>query len=102
MHHGGGAHSPASPGVRSIISIRRAPYLISYATYVAATIYVRVAAQRGDGSRAHANLRACIDVFQKNQETNWAVRRAKNVILHLMDRMGVKLSDRPFEARHVE
>ncbi|KAJ6109482.1 hypothetical protein N7486_001717 [Penicillium sp. IBT 16267x] len=73
-------------------SIRRAPYLISYATYVAATIYVRVAAQRKDGSRAHSNLRICLDIFQKNQETNWAVRRAKNVIVHLMDRMGVDLS----------
>ncbi|KAJ5554184.1 hypothetical protein N7513_004143 [Penicillium frequentans] len=73
-------------------SIRRAPYLISYATYVAATIYVRVAAQRKDGSRAHSNLRTCLDIFQKNQGTNWAVRRAKNVIVHLMDRMGVDLS----------
>ncbi|KAJ5115378.1 hypothetical protein NUU61_001137 [Penicillium alfredii] len=73
-------------------SIRRAPYLISYATYVAATIYVRVAAQREGGSRAHASLWTCINIFQKNQETNWAVRRAKNVILHLMERMGVDLS----------
>ncbi|KAJ5627857.1 hypothetical protein N7490_010085 [Penicillium lividum] len=73
-------------------SIRRAPYLISYATYVAATIYVRVAAQKRDGSRAHSNLRICLDIFQKNQGTNWAVRRAKNVIVHLMDRMGVDLS----------
>lgn len=74
-------------------SIRRAPYLISYATYVAASIHVRVAAQRGGGSRAHAKLRSCIDIFQKNQGTNWAVRRAKKVILNLMDRMGVDISD---------
>jgi hypothetical protein len=72
-------------------SIRRAPYLISYATYVAATIFVRVAAQKEGGSRAHASLRACFSIFKKNQETNWAVRRAGNVILHLMNRMGVKL-----------
>lgn len=72
-------------------SIRRAPYLISYATYVAATIFVRVAAQKEGGSRAHASLRACLNIFKKNQETNWAVRRAENVILHLMNRMGVKL-----------
>lgn len=74
-------------------SIRRAPYLISYATYVAATIHVRVAAQREGGSRAHVSLRTCINIFQKNRETNWAVRRAENVILHLMDRMGVALDD---------
>lgn len=74
-------------------SIRRAPYLISYATYVAATIHVRVAAQREGGSQAHASLRTCLDIFQKNKETNWAVRRAENVILHLMDRMGVDLNE---------
>ncbi|KAG2415382.1 hypothetical protein HFD88_006573 [Aspergillus terreus] len=74
-------------------SIRRAPYLISYATYVAATIFVRVAAQREGASRAHTNLQNCLDIFKKNQETNWAVRRAQNVILHLMDRMGVQLDD---------
>lgn len=75
-------------------SIRRAPYLISYATYVAATIYVRVAAQMEASSRAHSNLWTCLDIFQKNQATNWAVRRAKNVIVHLMDRMGVDLNIR--------
>lgn len=76
-------------------SIRRAPYLISYATYVAATIFVRVAAQREGASRAHSSLRACLDIFQKNEETNWAVRRAHNVIMHLMDRMGVHLDPHP-------
>ncbi|KAF7179601.1 hypothetical protein CNMCM7691_008649 [Aspergillus felis] len=76
-------------------SIRRAPYLISYATYVAATIFVRVAAQREGASRAHSSLRTCLDIFQKNEETNWAVRRAHNVILHLMERMGVHLDTHP-------
>lgn len=79
-------------------SIRRAPYLISYATYVAATIFVRVAAQKEGGSRAHASLRACFSIFKKNQETNWAVRRAGNVILHLMSRMGVNLDTHSSEA----
>ena len=72
-------------------SIRRAPYLISYATYVAATIHARVAAQREEGSSAHVSLGTCLAVFDENMETNWAVRRAKNVIVHLMDRMGVSL-----------
>ncbi|CAG8943931.1 unnamed protein product [Penicillium salamii] len=81
-------------------SIRRAPYLISYATYVAATIYVRVAAQQKEGSRAHSCLSTCLDIFQKNQETNWAVRRAKNVILHLMDRMQVDVGSR--DRSHVD
>ena len=75
-----------------IFSARRAPYLISYATYVAATIHVRIAAQRGPGSDAHTALKTCLWIFDENQETNWAVRRAKLVIVNLMKRMRVTLS----------
>lgn len=52
-------------------SIRHAPYLIAYATYVSATIHVRIAAQLGPGSEAYTCLRTCLNVFMKNQETNW-------------------------------
>lgn len=76
-------------------SIKRAPYLISYATYVAATIHVRIAAHRGPTSEAHASLRACLSVFNENQETNWAARRAKSVILNLLKRMKVPISGDP-------
>jgi hypothetical protein len=72
-------------------SVQHAPYLISYATYVAATIHVRIAAQRESGSEAHAGLSTCLLVFEKNQETNRAVRRARTVILNLMKRMNVTI-----------
>lgn len=70
-------------------SVRRAPYLISYATYVAATIHARIAAKRGAGSHAYSSLNACLAVFRENQETNWAVRRANAIIQNLMKRLGV-------------
>lgn len=73
-------------------SIQRAPYLISYATYVSATIHVRIAAQREPGSEAHICLATCLDVFLKNQGTNWAVRRANGIIRNLMKRMNVSIS----------
>jgi hypothetical protein len=76
-------------------SIQHAPYLMSYATYVAATIHVRIAAQRGPGSAAHSSLSTCLAVFKKNQETNWAVRRAITVIQTLMKRMNVSLPTSP-------
>ncbi|VZI07021.1 unnamed protein product [Fusarium fujikuroi] len=41
-------------------SVRRAPYLISYATYVAATIHCRIAAKNGKGSAAYVNLMTCL------------------------------------------
>jgi len=72
-----------------VFSIRRAPYLISYATYVAATIHVRIAAQKGPGSEAQRNLEFCLAVFQDNQETNSAVRRANMIVQNLMKTLGV-------------
>jgi hypothetical protein len=70
-------------------SVRKAPYLISYATYVAATIHARIAAKRGAGSHAHSSLETCLAVFRENQETNWAVRRANAIVQNLMKRLGV-------------
>jgi hypothetical protein len=72
-------------------SISRAPYLISYATYVAATIHVRIAAQRQPRSEAHASLQTCLAVFEKNQMTNSAVQKAASVIKKLIKKMGVDL-----------
>ena len=72
-------------------SVRRAPYLISYATYVAATIHARIAAKRGPGSDAHSSLAACLAVFRENQETNPAVRRANALVQNLMKRLGVRM-----------
>ncbi|EON68406.1 hypothetical protein W97_07730 [Coniosporium apollinis CBS 100218] len=74
-------------------SIRRAPYLISYATYVSATIHARIAAKRGPGSEARRSLETCLAVFRENQETNWAVRRAKVIVETLMKRLGVVLPE---------
>lgn len=74
-------------------SVRHAPYLISYATYVAATIHVRIAARRSAGSEARDNLETCLGVFRDNQKTNWAVRRAKTIVEGLIKRLGVHLSD---------
>lgn len=78
-------------------SIRRAPYLIAYATYVAATIHVRVAAQLEPSSNAHAMLQFCLCVFDQNRETNSAVKRAELVIHDLIKRMGVRTTERTHE-----
>ena len=75
-----------------VFSVRHAPYLISYATYVAATIHVRIAAKRSTESGARECLETCMSVFRENQETNWAVRRAKAIVEGLMTRLGVGLS----------
>lgn len=73
-------------------SIQRAPYLISYATYVSATIHVRLAAQRGQNSDAHRMLATCLAVFGANQTTNWAAKRANMIVEGLMKKLNVKVS----------
>lgn len=70
-------------------SVRRAPYLISYSCYVAATIHTRIAAKRSVESEAHGNLETCLAMFRENQETNWAVKRAYAIIQNLIKRLGV-------------
>jgi hypothetical protein len=71
--------------------LERMPYIISYATYVSATIHVRLASQRHRGSDAHKALRRCLDVLDVQQHVCWSPRRAKTVISALMARTGVVL-----------
>ena len=74
-------------------SIRKAPYLISYATYVSATIHVRIAAQKPLGSEAHSCLQICLAVLNENQATNLVVSSARLTLSKLMKRMGVVCRD---------
>ncbi|KAE8363457.1 PrpF protein-domain-containing protein [Aspergillus caelatus] len=83
-------------------SIRRAPYLISYATYVAATVLTRIAARRRNDSTAHANLATCLAVFNENQETNSAVKKAANIVQGLMKKLGVIIDNVSLEALEID
>ncbi|KXH57376.1 fungal specific transcription factor [Colletotrichum salicis] len=76
-----------------VFSVRHAPYLISYATYVAATIHVRITAKRSTESEARECLETSMSVFRENQETNWAVRRAQTIVEGLITRLGVCLGE---------
>lgn len=76
-----------------VFSVRHAPYLISYATYVAATILVRIASKPGHDLDAIGYLETCLAVFSKNQATNWAVKRANAVIRSLMKKLGVVITE---------
>jgi hypothetical protein len=72
-------------------SVRQAPYLISYATYVAATIHVRLASSSPPDSAAHESLAVCLTVLDLNSKTNPAVRKASVVIEALMKAMSVNM-----------
>ena len=76
-------------------SVRKAPYLVAYATYVSATIHVRCAAQRSPATDSLASLRTCIDLLDINQETNPGVKNAKASLKSLSDRLNVIYPDEP-------
>jgi hypothetical protein len=77
----------------NVFSLRRAPYLMAYATYVSATIHIRIAAKRSSNSDAHKSLATCLEVFRVNQETNWAARRASAIVERLARKLAIELPD---------
>lgn len=72
-------------------SLQKAPFIMSYAAYVSATIHVRIAAQGTPNSAAHGLLKACMRVLDENQATYWASHRANRIVRGLVKRMGVNL-----------
>lgn len=73
-------------------TFKKVPYFLIYASYVSATIHVRIAAQKQLETNAYAYLRTCSLVFDANGEDNVAATvKAKAVIQKLMNRMGVSL-----------
>ncbi len=79
-------------------TFKKVPYFLFYASYVSATIHVRIAAQKQLETNAYAYLRTCFLVFDMNGEENTAAAKAKAVIQQLMDRLGVSLpSEEPFQ-----
>ena len=82
-------------------SIRKAPYLIAYATYVSATIHARAGARRIPSQETVACLRTCLNFLDQNRDTNPGVDNAKTSLTNLMNRLGVVLEGpSPFESRN--
>ena len=80
---------------RRAFVIQRAPYLIAYATYVAAEIHVQVAVQYANSPGAHECLRICLGVLNENQLTNSMVVSTTQSLVDLMKQAGVALQDDP-------
>ncbi|KAJ5261349.1 fungal-specific transcription factor domain-containing protein [Penicillium angulare] len=74
-------------------SMRSAPYILSYATYVSATIHARVAAQSAPGSSAHASLRRCILTLRAQKQASLGPKKALEVIESLIRRVGIHIDD---------
>ena len=71
-------------------SFSKAPYPLFYATYISATIHVRVAKQKQVETNAYNHLRTCLRLFDANSQDLPEARLAISIIHKLMDRMGVE------------
>ncbi|CAH0025802.1 unnamed protein product [Clonostachys rhizophaga] len=71
------------------------PYFVSYATYVSATIHVRIAAQRRSDSAAHKCLQRCLDALGEHQTICHAPRQTIKILKGLILRLGVKMDHFP-------
>ncbi|EXK29799.1 hypothetical protein FOXG_20600 [Fusarium oxysporum f. sp. lycopersici 4287] len=78
---------------RQQFCFRTAPYFISYATYVSATIHVRMAAQKSVGSQAHLCLRNCLEILSEQQTWCHAPKRTMKILLGIMNRLGVNVGE---------
>ncbi|KAK6837495.1 hypothetical protein RU639_001587 [Aspergillus parasiticus] len=78
---------------RKSFSMQLAPYSISYATYVSATIHARIAAHSPAGSRAHEYLQNCLSILTEHQRLYLGPKRALGVILNLIKVMNIDIGD---------
>lgn len=76
---------------QTVHSFKLAPYMLFYASFVASTIHVRLAAQKQLDTDAFRCLQICLKVYDANIISNPAVKKAKLGIQKLMDKMGVRL-----------
>lgn len=72
--------------------INAVPYFMSYATYVSATIHVRIAAQSGPGSEAYRSLQHCLDILSGHSKVCRAPRTARQILLGLAQRLNVDVN----------
>ncbi|KAJ5484820.1 hypothetical protein N7539_004808 [Penicillium diatomitis] len=73
-------------------SITSAPYMLSYATYIGATIHVRIAAQKGHDSTSFNCLLVCRSVLQEHVRLYAAAAKAMANLDKLIAHHGVKIT----------
>lgn len=69
--------------------IKSPPYFLSYATYVSATIHVRIAAENSPASEAYNRLQNCLEILSEHQRICHAPRRSMAILVKLMRRLNV-------------
>ncbi|OJJ82739.1 uncharacterized protein ASPGLDRAFT_174246 [Aspergillus glaucus CBS 516.65] len=73
-------------------SIGSAPYVLSYATYVSATIHARIVAHKGKGSVSFQSLIFCLNTLEEQKDIYAAAIKARQNLDRLMDHLGVSIA----------
>lgn len=81
-----------------MVSRNPSPLIQSYTTYVAATIHVRIAAQRGPTCEAATLLGICVQALEDNSATNPGVQKMRTTIQALMQRLNVRVGEQQAQA----
>ncbi|KAI9930701.1 hypothetical protein MW887_011457 [Aspergillus wentii] len=75
-------------------SIPSAPYMLSYATYISATIHARIVAQKGKDCNAFHSLLFCRNILIEHTWIYAAAGKARGNLDKMIDHLGISLTER--------
>lgn len=78
-------------------SLSTAPYMLSYATYISATIHARIVAQKGSNSSVFQSLVLCRNILTEHTSLYAAAEKAKENLDKLISHLGIS-TDENYEA----
>ncbi|CAP91310.1 Pc13g02410 [Penicillium rubens Wisconsin 54-1255] len=74
-------------------SLSSAPYMLSYATYISATIHARIVAQKGSNSSMFQSLVLCRNILAEHTRLYSAAEKAKENLDKLISHLGISAAD---------
>lgn len=73
-------------------TVANAPYMLSYATYISATIHARVVAQMGRNSSSYPSLLFCRGILEEHQQLYASAGKARTNLEKLITHLGIDVS----------
>lgn len=74
-------------------SISSAPYMLSYATYISATIHARIVAQKGRNSNSYQSLLLCRTILLEHQRLYAAAGKARANLDKLVAHLDISITE---------
>ncbi|KAJ5959780.1 uncharacterized protein N7479_006930 [Penicillium vulpinum] len=74
-------------------SLSSAPYMLSYATYISATVHARIVAQKGSNSTVFQSLVLCRNILCEHTRLYSAAEKARENLDKLIFHLGISVAD---------